>query len=251
MELVELAGGALQMGLDDKEREAFLDQHPGTNLSDEHARAVEVGPFRLGRFPVTNQQFHAFVKAGGYEEPSFWREDLDLLLLFREHTRFVDETGRPGPATFAHGVYPAGTQDHPVTGVSWFEARAFCRFAELRLPAEAEWELAARGLEGRLYPWGHDFDADRCAFRRGDSVEVTALARGQTPEGIAHLSGNGAEWCMDRFSRAEGEVLFVVRGELWSADEANMRATVRNGWRPDRRYRGFGFRCAADAVQRT
>lgn len=246
MDFVRVAGADFVMGLLDDERAGWLGRMPGLYLADEPPQQVHVAPFMLGRTKVTNAQFHAFVKGGGYQNRAFWEEDRDLLEQHQASTAFADGSGKPGPLTFNRGVYPAGTAEHPVGGVSWFEARAFCRFAGYRLPTEAEWELACRGPQRRAYAWGDAFDPQRCLCGQAQSAPVTACPAGNTPEGIAQMWGNGAEWCADRFATPGEDIRFVVRSETSAAGTTSMRATLRNGWRPDQRLPGFGFRCAKD-----
>ena len=111
------------------------DTLPVPLISEESS--VDLPPFFIDRFEVTNREFKEFVDAGGYARAELWR-DLpfgdDIAGWPEAVARFVDATGRPGPATWEAGTYPDGTGDHPVAGVSWFEAVAYARFRGKELP---------------------------------------------------------------------------------------------------------------------
>jgi len=262
--LIDIPGGRFRMGLE-AEQEARLRQLSG-GLSpfpfdrEKPAHDVTVRPFRLWRTPVTNAEFAVFIEAGGYEHDVFWKALLEEPELDGAQVRrdFVDQTGRPGPLTWRDGRPPAGKEQHPVSGVSWFEASAFCAFRKLRLPTEEEWEFAARGAEGRLYPWGNEFDASRCAHGgrpSPDTVPVESLSEGASPQGVLHLAGNVAEWVEDRFQPypgagapgySVGVLDRVVRGDFYKGTPESLRATVRTPHGPEKRFPGLGFRCAGD-----
>ena len=108
---------------------------------------VKVPEFWLDQFEVTNRKYQAFVDAGGYRRPEFWRERVvrdGRAIPFEEAMRlFLDQTGRPGPATWELGTYAEGRSEFPVTGVSWYEAAAYARFAGESLPAYAQWLRAS------------------------------------------------------------------------------------------------------------
>lgn len=142
-------------------------------------RKVYLDGYWMGKTPVTNAQYAAFVTA----------------------------TGRQAPWDWQNGRIPAGIEQHPVVCVSWEDAAAFCAWAsqvtgrEVRLPSKAEWEKAARETDGRIYPWGNEGpDATRCNFNRNEG-EITPVGkyspRGDGPYGCVDMAGNGWEWCAD------------------------------------------------------
>jgi len=151
---------------------------------------VELPPFWLGRHEVTNREFQAFVDAGGYRDLTYWREPFERdgrMLEWQEAIAdFVDATGRPGPSTWRLGAFPDGQGDHPVTGVSWYEAAAFARWAEAELPTLHHWfRAAAPSLFAEIL--------QRARFG-GDGTVPVGSAHAIGPFGTHDMAGNAFEW---------------------------------------------------------
>lgn len=140
------------------------------------------------------------------------------------YKRFVDATRRFPPSHWNRDQYPAGRANHPVTFVSWFDADAYCKWEGKRLPTEAEWEKAARGTDGRMFPWGARFEAKRANVPSEgiqDTTPVNAFPEGKSPYGLYDMSGNVFQWTADWFLPYPGnkvphpnygEKLKVLRG---------------------------------------
>jgi formylglycine-generating enzyme required for sulfatase activity len=172
--------------------------------------------FQIARYPVTNEQYAEFVEATGQAAPSHW----------------------PG------GQMPPELADHPVVNVSWNEAQAFCRWANARLPTEEEWEKAARGTDGRSYPWGDEApDVTRCNFNKmvGTTTPVGKFSpRGDSPYGCADMAGNVWEWTASQQDFRN----YLLRGGSWVSGARDVRAALRLWSTPDNRGADHGFRCA-------
>jgi len=217
----------------------------GPFLMGPDRRQVHLDAFYIDRTPVTNEQFLRFV----------------------ETTRYVpDDDGR---SRFLMHLRDAATtrklMKHPVIFVSWDDARAYAAWAGKRLPTEAEWEKAARGTDGRRYPWGREEPTKiRALFghRAGTTAPVGSFPRGASPFGVLDMSGNVQEWCEDtdipefylhgpnRNPRNPGDresLTRVVRGGSFIHSAASLRVTSRTSFEPQYRFASGGFRCARTA----
>jgi len=226
-------------------------------------REVELPTFRMGRYPVTVAQFGAFVKAGGYQDRECWTE---------VGWTWVERRGRTGLSSYGE---PFDLPNHPVMGVTWYEAVAFCRWLteqlrqsgeleadwEISLPTESQWEKAARGVDGRIYPWGNDPDVDRANYADtgiGATSVVGCFPRGASPYGVADLSGNVWEWCATKWQESyksywddndlEGDVRRVLRGGAFDGSGRLVRCACRYWFSPNFRLRNYGFRLVASPV---
>ena len=221
---------------------------------------VAVASHLLARHTVTNAEYQYFVDAGGYRELELWPRDLWPQLI-----EFQDLSGHQAPRYWREGRHDRRQADHPVVGVSYYEAVAYARWAGFRLPTETEWQMAAswrlRSLAHlpRRYPWGNALDTHRCntwATGLGATVSVTAFPEGCAPNGVQQLIGNVWEWTSSDYEVTDDEGRPVVgdmpmksiRGGAFDTYfPAQATSTFRTGLAGLVRAHNVGFRCAADA----
>jgi formylglycine-generating enzyme required for sulfatase activity len=206
---------------------------------------VEVVAFHMSRYPVTNAQFKAFAQAtDGYRSPDWWRD--------------MPADANDGPKD---PRWSAPNRSRET--VSWYEAVAFCRWLsdrlgfEVRLPTELEWQNAATDGDPRnVYPWGPEWDADRCNTSESGlerTVAVGMYPAGASAQGIHDLAGNVFEWCLNKYDTPSDEAVDgsgdgrVLRGGSWSYFQGLARAAFRLYRSPDGRFDYYGFRvvCAS------
>jgi formylglycine-generating enzyme required for sulfatase activity len=233
LELVHVPAGEFLMGSDPaKDKDSYDDEQP--------QHRVYVSEFYIGKTPVTNVQYAAFVKAIQHEVPEHWRG----------------------------GEVPSGKENHPVVYVSWDDAVAFCQWLSqetgkrFRLPTEAEWEKAARGADGRIYPWGNEWDETKLNSEEAGPEDTTPVGQyspdGDSPYGATDMSGNVWEWCADWYDeeeyqrRAKSTVKDpqgpktgkdrVLRGGAFLYNAGFVRCAFRFRRYPGRRWNYYGFR---------
>jgi formylglycine-generating enzyme required for sulfatase activity len=204
---------------------------------DEHPlQTVVVPEFFLGQYPVTNDLFELFVRETGYETDA---EKFGHGLVCEGHWRASKDpaTGRASftitPMAAARQViganwrHPSGPgcllehrHNHPVVQISRRDAQAFAAWAGKRLPTEEEWEIAARGADGRLFPWGHEWQAENGNFSAsclGDTTPVERYQdRGRSPFGIADLLGNAYEWTAS-LPQPGSSGRIILKGGCWNS----------------------------------
>lgn len=170
--------------------------------------------FWIDQYEVTNRAYRAFVEAGGYRDPALWPESIEVdgeLLPFERYIgRFVDTTGMPGPSTWSMGTWPNGREDHPVEGVSWYEARAYARWAGKQLPTLFHWRRAA-GLGTEQVP--NFSDIVLASNFNGSRTLAAGESDGLGAYGTFDMAGNVAEWCLN----PAGELRHLLGGS-WLED---------------------------------
>ena len=197
---------------------------------------VHVDSFYIAKYPVTNQQYAQFVAATGHEPPRHWRAKTP----------------------------PREMWNHPVAYVTWYDACAYCawlsevRGEKVRLPTEAEWEKAARGTDGREYPWGEGADPNKANYddsKIGGTSPVGCFPNGQSPYGCLDMAGNVFEWTSTLYTSYPYRVddgredlnsrnVRILRGGSWWSSEKRVRCASRSRFDPRNRNNFRGFRLA-------
>ena len=189
----------------------------GEFLFGEDKEKTKTATFFIDQALVTNAEFKKFVEATGIEPPPHWR----------------------------HDTWPEGKADHPVLQVTWDSANAYAQWVGKRLPTEIEWEKAARGTDGRKYPWGNEFDPHKCNTGSDGTTPVGKYSpAGDSPYGCMDMAGNVWEWIGGKPS----PVLMPLRGGDWLDGAEEAQTFFRRMHTPKRKNDFVGFRCAADAA---
>lgn len=208
--------------------------------------------FFIDRHEVTSDAFAAFVDAGGYLDRAYWQDlaAVEGAAADSMRARFVDRTGLAGPRAWSGQKPPAGSEAHPVTEVSWYEAAAYCRFRRARLPTLFEWEKAARDGKvargnGIELPWGYvgarDPATDRANFDGTGPMPVGSYPFGLSAYGAHDMAGNAKEWLRNRSESGR-----AVTGGSW-ADPIYVFSEV-GSIDPTTTSPTIGFRCARSAT---
>jgi formylglycine-generating enzyme required for sulfatase activity len=224
--MVHVPAGEFLMGTESGEHEDETPLH-----------RVSLSAFLIDTYEVTVSRYAKFLEAADREPPFLWAQAMN-----GDH------------------------RNRPVIGVDWYDASAYCRWAHKRLPTEAEWEKAARGTDGRIYPWGnvaptasHAKYGDGTWKGYGSLAHVGSHVAGKSPYGVHDLAGNVWEWVADRYEANYYQSheardprgpstgpLRVVRGGSWNSEASILRAANRGGYVPSAKRSDFGFRCARD-----
>ncbi|MDH4209345.1 MAG: formylglycine-generating enzyme family protein [Anaerolineae bacterium] len=227
--MVTIPAGAFLMG--NPEHKGRADEWP--------QRSVYLDEFSIDQVEVTNERYLTFVSTTGHRSP---------------------------PNPYGTGPLSAirGIEQLPVVQATWYDAKAYCSWAKKRLPTEAEWEKAARGTDGRLFPWGHDPAIEKRAnFDREWEAENTlypvgSLPGGDSPYGVKDMSGNAREWVQDWYDpeyyqhapdrNPQGPdkkgVVRSIRGGSWHSPASDITTTARGRGGFALQTHGTGFRCA-------
>ena len=254
--MVFIPSGSFLMG--STEKDGVIGIIVGVDEVPQHR--VSLPGYFIDQFEVTTSQYKKFIDGTGREAPED-KHQPDLYPWKRE------------------GGFPPALVHHPVIYVSWFDADVYCRWAGKRLPTEAEWEKAARGADGRIWPWGNQFDPSKANVREywglvykpekdkvkrrdyAGTMPVGSFPGDVSPYGVFDLGGNVSEWTSSWYQayagstlkrRAFGEINRVVRGgasvlegDLYGRSAHRTRAVI-----PEKKHRSLGFRCAKDAEEK-
>ena len=221
---------------------------PGGEVHLEQGR-ISVPAFLIDAHEVTNAEFLRFVSAGGYRNAAFWPEMMTIggAALNRDAAlaKLVDRTGVNAPRGWSGGAFPRDQGNHPVVGVTWYEAQAFARWMGKQLPTLAQWRRAAVGDAQESYPWGGDATSaeQRANFSMSGTRPVGSFGNGLSPFGCADMAGNAEEWLRD----SRGSEQHAVVGGSWM-DPSYMFELSHLEWF-DAAYsnEAIGFRLVADA----
>jgi serine/threonine-protein kinase len=195
---------------------------------------------------TTNVEFFIFVSFGGYREKKFWADSISINSLSSSWEQamrsFVDKTGIPGPRLWSGGKYPDDKKDHPVVGISWYEAMAYARWAEKDLPTWDQWWLAALGETGSIFPWGNDVKTSllRANFGLKGTQPLESYPLGVSPFGCYDMAGNVREWLRDSKSSVQ---LRAVVGGSWADSSYMFEPSHAEFFNPDFASEYIGFRC--------
>jgi formylglycine-generating enzyme required for sulfatase activity len=244
----------------------------GSSTTDVIAAALECGPSAFGE-RCKDTLFVNEMPQHRVTLSAYWLDRTEVTV--GEYRRCV-ELGRCRPIAFEEGARRYDVENFPASLVSWDDAQNFCRFRGARLPTEAEFERAARGANGRRYPWGRFYNSRAANHGRlgvantdaSDGYEelapVGSFPVGRTPDGFLDLAGNVAEWVQDRYfpsypespqrdplgpnqANAAGSAR-VVRGGHFANAAPWLRGAARSAAEPGTRRPYIGFRCARSAV---
>lgn len=197
-----------------------------SDAADRPEHIVEVQSFFIDKYEVTNEEYYQFILAAKYSAPANW----------------------------INGKYASGLEKYPITNVSWYDAQAFAKWVNKRLPEEKEWEYAARGTDHRYYPWGNEFDAKKLNIgtnKKNSLVPVDRFSEGISIFGVFNMAGNAAEWTNTTFDPYPGSTIKprtekVVRGGSYEDKAIFSIVSSRGIAAPSTAIKNIGFRCAKD-----
>jgi hypothetical protein len=207
---------------------------------------VTVPEFLIDATEVTHAEYLEFVTGGGYRNDALWPAtiSIDGVPTAIEEARriLVDRTGIPGPREWSGGRYPDGLGDHPVTGISWYEAQAYARWRDKELPGPHQWWRAAVGDSGSVFPWGNDVRTvpDRANFDLGGTVAAGSLPLGVSPFGCMEMAGNVREWLAS--SGDTEDARRPVAGGSWQDPAYTFDPTFLEAFAPDYTSDSIGLR---------
>jgi eukaryotic-like serine/threonine-protein kinase len=216
LEMLLIPEGEFIMGLQDDE--------PGS--SDNPSQKIFLNSFYIDKYEITNAQYKRCVAAGFCKEPS----------LITDYPKTIHEDGK-------NWYRDASMGDYPVVGLTWLQAVTYCRWIGERLPLTSEWEKAARGTDGRTYPWGNQWDAGKANWDEKGRLDgykkispVGLFPGGASPYGVMDMAGNVWEWVDN----------FILKGGSWYSYPISLRSGDPGQGPLVGRDDDIGFRCAKD-----
>ncbi len=263
-EMVYIRPGAFLMGNNGSEPYLYSNELP--------QHSVYLSGYWIGKYEVTRREYRQFTDAGGYSNPAYWSSVGWEWKLSKSRTEPDYWTADQDWASYWPKAPQPFTQTdyHPVVGVSYYEAEAYCAWAGAHLPTEAQWEKAARwtGSYPNVYPWGNAWDSERCnnyydhsaaggGYERYQTAPVGSYPSGASPYGLQDMAGNVWEWCRDWYSSRyysvspstdpqgpSGGSHRVLRGGGWYGSDSSSRCATRGGNPPYGWDIHSGFRVA-------
>jgi iron(II)-dependent oxidoreductase len=267
-EMVTIPAGSFLMGNNGREGFGGAEEFP--------QHSVYLPAYEIGKYEVKRGQYRRFMEAGGYDDPNYWSpegwkwKESDVIVYAglqgrvastarqdKKEKRNQPERWDSEQEWIGHGYnHPVfiQTDDHPVVGVTYYEAEAYCKWAGGRLPTEAEWEKAARWDQGNqhanVWPWGDTWDPEKCnnpedhnpaggGYRTNQSAPVGSYTDGASPYGCMDMVGNAYEWVADWAKSYPGHSkpfehmgYHFVRGGCWDDGPSSVRCAYRNWYLP-------------------
>jgi len=224
--------------------------------------------YKAAKYPITNAQYELFVEAGGYGERRYWTE---AGWAEKEKPTWGDKQPWTGPRNYGE---PFNLANHPIIGVSWYEAVAYCRWLtevmrdcgmlaegwQIRLPTEAEWEKAARGVDGQIYTWGNEFDLEKANSMETEVESTSAVGiftDGVSSYGCHEMAGNVWEWCATKWDKEysyqiedewaevylDSKMNRIICGGAWDNFSDSLCCALHKDISPNSRGSSRGFRC--------
>lgn len=278
--MVEVPAGEFLMGTRAKEIPALVKRHgqhwEGVFKREVPQHRLTLGAFRIGKWPVTNREFKRFIEAGGYEAREHWSE-AGWNWLHRSESDERDlpswrqRGGRAQPLLWQDPSFGAHRSNRPIVGVTWHEAVAYCHWLTrhlrsigkldggevVTLPSEAQWERAARGTDGRQWPWGNEWDPSRANTMEGEIRTTTPVGiylDGESPYHALDMAGNIWEWTRSAYKpypyrpddgreNRDSDDNRCLRGGAWFLNADYARSAVRFDFTPGFANFDVGFRC--------
>jgi len=260
--LVLIPAGPFLMGTREEDVSRLAREHQWTEDWFEMEipqREIDLDSYSISKFAITNDQFSKFLNETGKGEV-----ESESYFFVNDYSLIEMKDGKYNPRS--------GLGNLPVNNVSWKGAERYCKWAGLRLPTEAEWEKAARGSDGKEYPWGNEppteelarfsqwVNWDKLKFRV--MLPVDALPNGRSPYGLYHAAGNAWEWCSDWYDDEyyktgpiknpkgpESGLGRILRGGSWFTHPVKLRTACRYFMSPDLPNDGYCFRPALSAFK--